>query len=292
MKTSRVWPVFVDALRALGKQYYPAMDSVMTKAGLDGGIGGLLLTLFTFDPVPVSNEILQKRMPYQQYSERLENAVELGLLKAVGEGEFRLAEKGRTLVVDAISAAYNCMQQLDPMGPNDLHCLSVLLHRLVKACYASPDPPGKWSITHSRHLDPGENAPILVQIDQYLSDLMAYRDDAHLAAWQPLGLDGPTWETLSLLWDKRVETLDELNEKLRFRGQSGSVYEKALYTLTDKGLAKLYKGTYSITKKGRKLREQAEQLTEEYFFAPWECLSEEDLETLENLLKMLAEGLN
>jgi len=286
-----MWPVMIAALRALGRQYYPAMDRITSKAGIDTGMGGLLLTTFTFDPVPVSNEILQKRMPFQEYTQRLEHATELGLLKSAGEGEYRLSEEGHSLVKKAISAAYACMEQLDPLGPNDLHYLSVLLHRLVKASYSSPEPPGKWCITHSRRVDPGENAPILVQIDQCLSDLAAYRDDAHLAAWQPLGFDGPTWETLSLLWEKKVDTLEELQEKLHFRGHPHSLYEESLKSLTGKGLVRRSKGKFLVTRKGKKLRQEAEQLTDEYFYASWKCLEEEELQALENLLKLITEGL-
>ncbi len=291
MTTPHLWPTLLDALRALGKQYYPAMDSVTTKAEIDGGIGGLLLSALCFDPVPISNEVLQKRMPYQEYTRRLEKAADLALLKVVGEGEYRLSEEGQSLVQKILDAAYTRMEQLDPLGPNDLHYLSVLLHRLVKASFTSPEPPSKWSITHSRRINPGENAPTLVQIDQCLSDLAAYRDDAHLAAWQPLGFDGPTWETLSILWEKKIETQDELHEKLGFRGQLHSVHEDALTTLNGKGLAKRSKGKFIITRRGKKLRAEAEERTDEYFYAPWECLEDEDLQTLENLLKLLIEGL-
>jgi predicted transcriptional regulator len=221
----------------------------------------------------------------------LAKATELGFLKAIDEGEYRLSQDGRDLAKKVLSAAYARMEQLDPLGPNDLHYLGVLIHRLVKASYTSPDPPGKWCVTHSRRIDPGENAHILVQIDQGLTDLAAYRDDSHLAAWQPLGFDGPTWETLSLLWQGEVETLDELHERLHFRRQSRSIYDDALNALHARNLVKRSKDKYSISKKGGKLRDEVEKVTDTYFYAPWECLEEEDLETLENLLKLMIEGL-
>ena len=292
MTTTHLWLILLDALRALGKHYTPAMDIAAAKAGVEGGTWGLLLSVLSFDPAPVSNEILKKRLPYQEFSQRLEKAVDLGLLKAVGEGEFRLSEKGQSLGQQVILAAYARLERLDPLGANDLHYLSVLLHRLVKASHTAPDPPGKWCITHSRRFDPGENAPLLIQVDQYLSDLAAYRDDAHLSAWQPLGFDGPTWETLTMLWKGRADTVDDLHKKLDFRSQPRSIYEGTLKTLRKQNYAKHSQGKYSITRKGVKLREEAEEITDNLFYTPWNCLEEEDMQALENLLKLLIEGLS
>ncbi len=291
MKT-QFWPLLLDTLRALGKQYYPAMDDVADKAGIDRGSGGILLSVLSFDPEPVSNEILQKRIPYQAYSTRLEEAVNLGLLMPLGSGLYRLTEKGQMIGQQIILAAYARMEYLEPMRTSDLHYLTVLLRQLVKASHTSPDPPGKWSITHSRRFDPGESAPLLIQIDQYLSDLAAYRDDAHLAAWQPLGFDGPTWETLSLLWREAPLTVDDLHEKLKHRQHTLATYEQALHTLEEQGYAQSESGTYSLTPEGTQLRQKAEDDTDQYYYAPWDCLTKEDLEALENLLKMLIDGLS
>ena len=46
-----------------------------------------------------------------------------------------------------------------------------------------------------------------------------------------------------------------------------------------------------ISSRGRKVRDEVEQLSDKYFYASWECLEKEDFQTLENLLKLLINGL-
>jgi len=54
----------------------------------------------------------------------------------------------------------------------------------------------------------------------------------------------------------------------------------------------MYKnGKITITEKGRALCQKVEDKTDHYFFAPWEFLSQEDVEILENLSKNLVTKL-
>ncbi len=292
MANPHFWPLVLDALTALGNHYIPAMDIVAAKAGANRGSWALLLSVLSFDPEPVSVEALKTRMPCQEYNKRLEETATQGLLIIVRPGEYVLSETGQELVQKIILTAYARMENLAPMRPSDLHYLAVLLRRLVKASHTSPEPPGKWSITHSRRFDPGENAPLLIQVDQYLSDLAAYHDDAHLAAWQPLGFDGPTWETLTVIWQEKSVSLDALHKKLHHRRQSRAVYENALRALVERDLIKSKSGEYFLTPQGLELRQKAEDQTDEYFLSPWNHLEDEDLQALENLLKMITEGLS
>jgi len=291
MDKSDLWPITLDAMMALGMQYVPMMDRAAKKAGVEREIWGLLLTALGFDPETISNAKLQVRTPYQEHTKRLADAAEQGLLAPVGEDEYRLTEAGNEIAQQVILAAYVHLESLMPLRSPALHYLLVLLRQVVRASHVSPVPPDKWCITHSRRFDPGENASRLIQVDQYLSDLAAYRDDAHLSAWQPLGFDGPTWETLTLIWRGEVDTLDALHEKLSHRQHPRETYETALESLTERTLVRVDSGVYRITPEGETLRQEAEDLTDQYFYAPWECLIEEDLEAFRNLLILLTEGL-
>ena len=45
------------------------------------------------------------------------------------------------------------------------------------------------------------------------------------------------------------------------------------------------------TADGKSLCDEAEALTDQYFFAPWSCLSESELEELASLASQLRDGL-
>jgi len=291
MDRTKLWPLVIDTLMALGAHYVPAMEKVASAAGIEGGVWGLLLSGMAFDPDGISNAKLQERVPYQNYTERLAAAAEQGLFQALGDGMYELTDRGREIAQRVILAAYTRMGSIEPMRSPDLHYLSVLLKRLVRACLTAPEPPGKWSINLSRRFDPGENASLLIQVDQYLSDLAAYRDDAHLAAWRPLGFDGPTWETITYVWSGEVDSLETLYQRLSHRRFPRSVYEKVIQELISDGLLRDKVGEPQLTSKGKKIRQEAEETTDEYFYAPWDCMINEDLQALGNLLSSLLEGL-
>ena len=50
-------------------------------------------------------------------------------------------------------------------------------------------------------------------------------------------------------------------------------------------------GRYCITQTGREVREQAEQLTNRYFYAPWSVLTKNELYEFSNLLLKLKDQL-
>ncbi|MDP2976702.1 MAG: hypothetical protein Q8N45_10895, partial [Anaerolineales bacterium] len=72
----------------------------------------------------------------------------------------------------------------------DSQRIALLLCRIVEKSLETPPPPDTWSICLSYKLMP-ETEPPLPYIEQAVSCLNGYRDDAHLAAWKPGGLDAP-----------------------------------------------------------------------------------------------------
>jgi hypothetical protein len=49
---------------------------------------------------------------------------------------------------------------------------------------------------------------------------------------------------------------------------------------------------YRVTEKGQALRQEAEDATDQYFFAPWACLSGDEKVQLHDLLTRLKNELN
>ncbi|MBU0704896.1 MAG: hypothetical protein KKC18_13635 [Chloroflexi bacterium] len=140
-------------------------------------------------------------------------------------------------------------------------------------------------------LDPGAGASGSVKTDQYLTDLIRYRDDAHIAAWKPYDVSGHAWEALTFIWRGEASTAEELVEKLPFRGHSAEVYAKVLVDLASRGWVEETPDGYRITEEGRGLRQQAEDATDRYFFAPWACLEDAEIVQLHDLLTRLRSNL-
>lgn len=290
------WPLAHDVYDALGRVYGPVMAHTATQqVGLPPGFYfGWMLAAPGFEPAPISAELLAVRGPYTSVAlnaGRLAEAERLGMLRPVGAGEYFLTEAGRAAAKRIFQAAYDAMAALQPLPQADLERLAGLLHRIVATVQEAPEPPGKWSFRLSRAIDPGPDAVPLIWIDQYLTDLNAYRDDSHLAAWRPYNLSGAGWEAFTRLWRGEATTLDELYSLLAFRGHSRETYAGVLHTLVARGWLVQEGDLYRVTATGRTVREAVEAATDRFFYAPWHCLDASAMDELRELLTALRDRL-
>ena len=76
-----------------------------------------------------------------------------------------------------------------------------------------------------------------------------------------------------------------------FRGHSAETYSEALADLTSRGWVEETSDGYQVTEKGQALRQEAEEATDRYFFAPWTCLSVIEKVQLHWLLTQLKNNL-
>jgi hypothetical protein len=239
---------------------------------------------------------LRLRSPYtatRLYSERLAKAARGGFLTRVAQAEhaYGLTELGRQAAQQIMRAMYAQIATLQPISSTHLERLAGFLHRLVMSSLTAPEPPGKRCLLQSRRIDPGITAPAVVRIDQYGGDLAAYRDDAHLAAWQPHNLNGHAWDALTCLWRSAAATLDGLHQELERRGHSRDEDRQALEDLLQRGWVGEQTGNYQVTPLGQAIRQAAEEATDQYFYAPWSCLSQGETEELRTLLMLFRDGL-
>ncbi|KPL82071.1 hypothetical protein SE15_13245 [Thermanaerothrix daxensis] len=295
MQAIRLWPTALEALRALGRQYTPEMNRVAAELRLPDW-HGWLLEAWLFTPEPISAARLRLRSPYtspQWYNERLAAAAGQGFLAEVpGTPQaYSLTELGRWAAERLVEAGYAQMTTLQPLPEEALEHLADLLMRLVRSCLAAPEPPEKECLRLSRRMDPGAEACGVIRIDQYLSDLAAYRDDAHLAAWRPHAVEGPAWEAFTYLWRGEAATLDDLCQKLKHRGFTREDYQCALAALLERGWVAESAGAYRVTEVGNEIRQAAEETTDRYFYAPWACLSAEEVADLQSALVRFRDAL-
>ena len=165
----------------------------------------------------------------------------------------------------------------------DLSTLTTLFDRLVKECLHSQPPPDTWSIRLSYKLMPAKQ-PALPFIEQSISCLAAYRDDAHLASWCSSGLSASAMECLSLVWRGQASSVREVFGKLEFRGHPESVYQDAIAELREREYLQGSRNNLRLTESGSEFREHVEELTDQYFYNPWSCLTDTEKETISNLL--------
>ncbi len=293
---STLWPLAHAVYDALGRIYGPAMAQAATqRVGLPPGFYfGWMLAAPGFEPAPISAELLAVRGPYTAVAlnaERLAEAARLGMLRPAGTGEYFLTEAGRAAAQRIFQAAYEAMAALQPLPQAELERLAALLRKVVIAVQEAPEPPGKWSFRLSRAIDPGPDAVPLIWIDQYLTDLNAYRDDSHLATWRPYNINGAGWETFTCVWRGQAATLDDLHRLLAFRGHPRETYAGALEDLVKRGWLAQEGDVYVLTALGREVRQDVETATDCYFYAPWRCLDARELDELRELLTALRESL-
>src|SRR4051794_15083803 len=274
----------------------PAPAILQLRAGRAESPGWFLIQAAEFDPEPLTVGNLRVRDVYA--SERIVQA----LLELMASEEwlersehnaYSLTAKGRGALERRIKRQRQLTAGLAPLPAGDLDQIATLLSRLIDASLAAPSPPGNWCLAHSRRRAPAHDAPALVRIAQYFSDFNAYRDDAHMAAWQSQRLDGYVWEAFALLCSGEANSAASLFEQLAYRGHSSSEYAAALEILTRRGwlgpAAAI--GAYRVTGDGRAARARIEQLTDSYFYAPWSRLPEAKIAELHALLLRCTEQL-
>lgn len=293
MDDQTLWDLIRKAWTKITKLYQPVVDPLLQVLGLEWRTIGLLLAVLTFEPEDTTPGHLTVRGPYtspDEYLKRLSQAAEKGMLSEVGEKCFRLTTKGRQVAQDFIRVARQAMDSGNPLSAAETGQMADYMTRLVFTSVEAPPPPDKWSIKLSMKLLPEEKES-LSYIEQTFSCLGAFRDDSHLAAWQSSGLSATALESLTLVWRNEASSLDQLYEKLSYRGYARQVYADAIAELRDRQYLSGVLDALRVTHEGQRFRQQVEDLTNQYFFSPWTCLNAQERKSLAGWLTKLWDNL-
>ena len=238
-------------------------------------------------PKSISVDLYGKRNPYAQpegVKTTLADAAEAGYLDPDGKGGYVVSEKGANAIRSAHQAFYDHINKANQYWGDKLEELAALLNKLVEACTKADLSNGGLclDISHNGHskVEPAS----LAEVDQRLDDMNAFRDDAHISAWTPVGVDGHTWEVLGFIWNGDANTVEKLIEQLPYRTYLAEDYTATLNELTERGWIEPGDDGYQITPTGKKIRGDAEAVTDTNYFAPWEALSDEEIIRLGELL--------
>ena len=288
-----------EAVRAIaarsGEQHEPPPAILQFRPAFAESPSWFLIQAAEFDPEPLTVEKLRVRDIYG--SERLVQAmlellVSEQWLDRTPDDTYPLIATGRAVITRILARSHSRTASVEPLPAADIARLEGLLRRVIEASLASATPPGTWCLAHSRNRAPGREAAPLAQIVQYFSDFNAFRDDAHMAAFRTYDIPGFVWEAFSYIYTGEIATLDALYDQLARRGYTRGEYSGALDELTRRGwlLPDAALGVYAVTEAGRAVRAEAERQTDIYFYAPWLCLADHEVEAVQTLLTQLRDA--
>jgi hypothetical protein len=293
MNNQEIIKLIRESWTALMPHYESEIECIIEESDLESRIWGILLSVKNFEPDHTTPAHLLVRVPYtaaELYLAQLYEATQAGYLEEVNTGKFRLSSRGRSELNRFITDARDAMLKADPLSRDDSLKLADLLDKLVINCLETDPPPDTWSIRLSHKLMPSKDQR-MPYIEQQFSCLAAFRDDAHLAAWQQSGLSATALETLTYLWRDQANSITSLTRLLAHRGHSLWVYADALAVLREYGYVAGDDDVLIVTPLGREFRSQVEEDTDRFFYAPWICLTDPEKSELTQLLIKLRNGL-
>jgi hypothetical protein len=289
-----VWGALAAARARSSEPVPPAPPILQLRGGKAESPAWFLVQASEFAPEPLTVANVRVRDVYA--SERIVQALlELmaseGWLDRQDDDTYPLTEAGRAVLARSLERRYHWLSAVT-VPVSELTQVEHWLSRLLDASLQSPTPPGTWCLAHSRRRALPAAAPLLARIHQYFDDFNAFRDDAHMAAWQPLGVSGHEWEAFALVCSEQARTAQQLFEQLHYRGYRRTEYATALDNLTQRGWLSLANDTAYVIDAGRAVREQIERDTDKYFYAPWTCLTDAEVAMTRTLLMQLRDRLH
>lgn len=283
-----IWTLASELAFAYGPYYQPEMVASIRENGALGFWFPLTLARGAA-PDPFTLDTFHALAPYTNPTRQqvvLDDAVEAGFMTEL-EGAYQLTAVAHHLLDQAYATAHARIERAPTLDEDEMQRISRAFGQILNATISAAEPADKRSLFASRWTDAGPTAVPAVQLDQTITDLLRFRDDAHLAAWRPTGVDGRTWEAFTFIWRGDADTAAALAEKLAQRQYTATDYADALRLLEQKGWVIDAGGTYRLTEQGTAVRENAETETDRLFFIGWSEIDESDLQELGNLLAEL-----
>ncbi|MEM7033997.1 MAG: hypothetical protein AAF629_30935 [Chloroflexota bacterium] len=269
----------------------PPPPLLQIRRGYAESPGWFLIQAAEFDPEPLTVENLRIRDIYA--SERIVQAL---LEMLAGErwlerrGErYYLTTAGQALIQRLKTRTANLLSLPLPKIPQEtIHTIEKDLGHIINLSIKHDSHPEAWCLIHSRNRAPVATASPLEKISQYCADFNAFRDDAHMAAWQTEQVDGYVWEAFNLVHSRQTTNAQEIFETLFYRGYSQEEYAGALQTLTELGWLTTQatdSHNYQVSELGQTIRNRVETKTDAYFYAPWKALSQEMVDETQTRLQ-------
>ncbi len=261
------------------------------KRGYAESPGWIMVQAQEFAPEPLSVAKFRKRAVYSAPK------LTLGLLEllaseqyfdTVGD-DYYLTAKGHEAIEKSANFRKIAFEGFEPIDAGKIDKIVTYTGHIIDESLKADDSPGTWCLAHSRNRAPDKSAPPLAKLLQYSSDFNSFRDDAHMAAFGKHNVEGHVWEAFSYIKDEQANNASSLYEKLAYRGFYTEDWQTALNELAGRGWIMQNGDNYAATDEGLAISKEIEKATDDYFFAPWKTLSDDEYEELINLMQLLSE---
>ena len=283
----------MSAVRVRARETAPLSPLFAVRSGYAESPGWFMIQAAEFDPEPLTVENLRVRDVYA--SERIVGVL-LELMASekwfdrTSRDEYVLADAGRAMLEQMFARRRNWLTQLAVEADAAVALVERMFCELIETSLQTL--PQTWCLAHSRRRAHWQEISALGKIFQALEDFNALRDDAHMAAWMPLGVSGHVWEAFGFLDTGRARDADTLFDVLHYRGYTRDEYANALSELAARGwLDGNASLGWRVTELGRVVRTRVEALTDRNFFSAWKNLSVTELQDLWRSLEHLRRGL-
>jgi hypothetical protein len=250
--------------------------------------GWIFVQALEFAPEPLTVELFRVRAVYSA-PDLIHGFLELMASEKwfdrTGDA-YSLTEEGRNITDGLIDRRNKAFANFD-FCPEEVERAELLLSRIIDASLQASDPPGVWCLAHSVNRARPDAAPKLDKVVQYFSDLNAFRDDSHMAAYRPYDVSGRTWEAFNFVYSEKATNADDLFDQLAYRGWTTLEWGESLTDLENRGWVHAQDGQYTATDDGKAVFSDVERRTDDYFYAPWDCLSDDEFDELLNVFHIL-----
>ena len=293
MSQSANWYMDLAAqvLGGLNARIQPSVATFLEGAGdLQGWDAAFVQVAYALAPQPLTPGGHIARTPYARpdgFVERMQESVVRGWLRADGE-QFWLTDAGREVAAEIFALGDRLFAKIEALPAPEMARLSALLDGVTQTIQALPEPAEKPTFAFGALFERPASAPAIVHVRRRMIDILGFRDDVHVAAWQAHEPDGHLIETFTLVWRQQAQTAAALAEQLPYRNYDEAAYAAALETLATRGWLRKENTHYVAEEKGIQIREQIEADTDQLFEAAFAQLSTTELAELQTLLQQFA----
>lgn len=281
---------YSDGLRSEEDDNLPAAPALFQiRQGYAESPGWIMVQMQEFDPQPLTVELFRRRAVYtapRLAMAMLELLMSEGWLDRRGDA-YALTDAGRAIQARRTQTFRAYFESFQPVNDADMQGLATLTARIIDASLSAASPPGSWCLSYSRRRAPGTSASWAEKLIQYFSDFNAFRDDAHMAAYNAHNIPGYTWEAFSFVHNEKAQSAETLFEQLHYRGWTRDEWQMMLDDLVRRDLLMQQEAGYQVTESGRSVYADVEVRTDRYFFAPWDVLTAKEYDELIALMEAI-----
>jgi hypothetical protein len=265
MNLKSIWSDLVESYNLFNKALYSVYHKMLEEKTIPQRFAGWGPFVTMFPDEPITFEKYQRIFPYDSekaFHESLSIAAQEGYL-TLEAGAYRATKMGEEATLRGMRFLTEVAAGLQPMPQDELKRLVDYLIRLSEATTAAPEPPSHFCHTvykNYKRTFPNDAPPMRLVI-HYYKELDFYRTDAHAAAWQIHNIEGNRWEAFSEIWGRKHNMLDTFYEEYSDRGFTRDEYALAFQELVGRGWIEENAGVFQATAEGKRIREEAEALT-------------------------------